>query len=115
MKHLVYIVLIAMIGISCSETPACMPPESITYTEHVKPIVEKNCFECHAPDKYKAMAGRNKIYEYKHLVSMAERGNLMGAVNHEKGYTPMPFNKGIKIDTCERVILQKWIDQGMLE
>lgn len=101
--------------VACSSAPKCETPEEVTYNLVVAPLVEEKCYMCHAPEKYKAKGGRVKLHEYASLKKLGEKGNLMGAVNHEKGYTAMPYKKEVKIDTCARLVLQAWVDGGFKE
>lgn len=44
-------------------------------------------------------------------VSDAAADNLMDAIRHENGASPMPKGGG-KLDDCSILVLQKWIDEG---
>ena len=98
---------------SCGSTVECEQPDEITYTKDVAAVIEAKCFMCHAPDVYKKKASRNEIYDYKSLKQMAESGQLMGSITHQKGFIAMPYKKGIKIDTCSIQLIDKWIKTGM--
>ena len=102
---------------SCNtkEKVVCNVESNITYSQHIAPIIETNCFECHAPDVYKEKASRNKIFNYEGLKDKAESGILYGSVSHQKGFIAMPYRKGKKIDTCDIATIKGWIDGGMKE
>jgi len=98
---------------SCtSSTPACDVPAEISYTNGISSIIKENCFTCHSPENYKKKGGYIKLYDEKSLKKLAKEGTLMGAVNHERGYIAMPYKKGIKLDSCVRVVLQTWVEEG---
>jgi len=98
---------------SCSDaTPTCDVPEGITYDNGISTIIKENCFNCHSPERYKSKGGYMKLYDEKALKKLAKDGTLMGAVNHERGYIAMPYKKGVKLDSCVRVVLQSWVDGG---
>lgn len=101
----------ALLG--CGPKVDCQVPQKVSYALEVAPVIEANCFTCHAPDVYKKKASRVKLYDYEHLREKAESGLLMGSVKHEKGFIAMPYKKGVKIDTCDIALLQAWVDQGM--
>ncbi|MFN8155378.1 MAG: hypothetical protein U0Y08_13890 [Bacteroidia bacterium] len=44
-------------------------------------------------------------------VSDAASDNLMDAIRHENGASPMPKGGG-KLDDCSILVIQKWIDEG---
>ena len=116
--QLTFIILVIFTLTSCSseaKVDVCEKPKDVTYSNKVASLIEEKCYSCHAPDVYKKKASRVKIFDYKSLKKQAEKGVLMGSVNHEKGYVAMPYKKGVKIDTCSRLVLQTWIDQGMKE
>ena len=102
---------------ACNSTPKidCQLPKTLSYTKDIAPVIEAKCFMCHAPDVYKKKASRNKIFDYKNLKKMGESGQLIGSITHAKGFIPMPYKKGIKIDTCAIAILSQWVNSGMKE
>lgn len=106
---------IIVFGCNTNKNIECNIEKNITYTNHIAPIIETNCFECHAPDVYKKKASRNKIFDYKSLKEKAESNLLYGSINHEKGFIAMPYKKGKKIDSCDIQIIKTWIDSGMKE
>ena len=85
---------------------------TVTYTEHVKPILEQSCTSCHAADR--EGAGRNgaplnvNLDTYENTVESGLRAN----VRIQAGTMP-PGTGGIPAE--ERALFQSWIDQGMPE
>ncbi len=116
-KFYLTIIVTLLMAISCSTTSkeSCDTPEVVTYSNQIGTLVETKCFECHAPDVYKTEASRVKIYDYASLRDMAESGQLIGSINHDKGYIAMPYRKGEKIDDCSISLFQAWVDSGMKE
>jgi len=103
--------------VSCKgeSKPVCDTPKDITYTNQVAPLIEQQCFMCHAPDVYKTKASRNKIFDYPSLKKMGESGQLIGSITHAKGFIAMPYRKGTKIDSCSIALIKQWVAQGMKE
>ncbi len=101
--------------LSCNSTPECESPEQISYTPTVANLIEIHCFKCHAQDVYKEKASRIKIYTYETLKQMGESGQLIGSITHSQGYIPMPYRKGVKIDSCDIEIIKKWVATGMVK
>lgn len=109
---------IVFLVFSCGKKEKNVPcdiPPTVTYKTNIAPIIEQECFECHAKEVYKKKASRNKIYDYKSLKKMAQEGMLLGALNHEPGFIAMPYKKGKKIDACKIKIISAWVSSGMKE
>ncbi len=99
--------------VSCNTAPTCNTSESVSYTSNIAPLIEVQCFKCHAKDVYKEKASRVKIYTYETLKKMGESGQLVGSITHAKGYIAMPYRKGSKIDSCDIETIKKWVSTGM--
>lgn len=86
-------------------------PDTVTYTQHIRPLLETNCTGCHAS----TLQGANRngaptgvdFDTYANAAQSAERGN----VRIQAG--SMPPTGGI--DSYDRALFQKWIDQELLE
>lgn len=78
---------------------------NITYNGTVFPILKAKCLECHSGD---APGGNLDFNNYDHVAFIAESGALMGAINHELGYEPMPKDGG-KLDDCSIDQIGIWI------
>lgn len=92
----------------------CTVPVNVSFTNDIKPVLNSGCGTtnsgCHnSPTATNNMTGLNSYTD----VVAAANGNLMDAVNHTGSVSAMPKDGG-KLDNCSISILQKWIDQGML-
>ncbi len=119
MKKLFYPILgfgLSILVWSCAKDNAedtfgdCNPLDVRLSTE-VNPIISaNNCLACHntagAPN-----AGGIDLSNYDHLKASAENGRLLGALNHESGFVPMPPS-GTKISECDILTIKTWIDEG---
>ena len=103
-------------------TPSCTEKENmdpqhpcdtieVTYAGVVQPILEQNCYSCHANGSSR---GNVTLGTYEEVVLIAQSGRLSGAINHEPGYAPMP-NYAPKLDSCDIYFIDKWIDEGALD
>lgn len=81
---------------------------SFAYSTEVKPIIGIWCLGCHNSG---AQSGSVNLDGYNNLQPYATSGLLLGCINHEAGFKPMPPN-GNKISSCDIKIIQKWIDDG---
>ncbi|MCF8230703.1 MAG: hypothetical protein K9J27_00835 [Bacteroidales bacterium] len=81
---------------------------NVTYETKIAPIMENNCNSCH--NQVSANAG---VFtdNYQDLKTIAENGQLWGAVNHEPGYTPMPKDAE-QLPDCDLKKIRIWIDNG---
>ena len=69
---------------------------NVTYNGTVLPILKAKCFSCHSGP---TPQGNLDFNNYAHVAFVAESGTLLGALNHESGYSPMPKN-GAPLDDC---------------
>lgn len=79
----------------------------ISYQNHITPIIQSNCINCHAG------AGANAdvhLDSYGGVYDAATNGQLVGATWHESGYTAMPPN--YQLDSCSLVQIKKWVLAG---
>jgi hypothetical protein len=98
----VLVLLLFMAVWSCKHEPDDIPgpdppgpdpePEqcdtlNVTYNGDVYPIFEQYCIWCHSgaiPE------GGIDLTDYETVAFLAQSGQLLGAINHEAGYSPMP-------------------------
>lgn len=95
--------------------------EAVTYKDHVKPILQKHCLNCHNADKSSAdldvstfqalMAGGSSGEAVK--AGNAGQSLLFRVTNHE--VEPKMPPKGGKIPDADIAVLKKWIEGGAPE
>lgn len=89
--------------VSCDSTAS-------TYQAHVLPIIQANCYSCHAGN---AEAGGNiRLEGYANLQRVASDGRLYRAVSHT-GPSPMPKG-GNKLSDCDIATINRWVQTGIL-
>jgi len=81
---------------------------NMTYSLNIKPIMDKSCTSCHSGA---APAGNISLDTYDNTKKSADDGSLLGSMQHESGYSPMPKNQ-VKLDDCTINIISAWINQG---
>ncbi len=95
--------------------------EMVTYEDHIFPIFEQSCLNCHNPDKQK---GGLDLSNYSGTIAggsggkIAEPGDgggstIFASVTHT-GENKMP-PKGDKIDKNQADLIRAWVDGGLLE
>jgi hypothetical protein len=86
---------------------------NVTFSGSVQPILNDHCYACHSNTTYTAGNGI-KLEDYADVVSQADR--LLGALNHEAGYTAMPDPPGTpKLDNCLITVIDIWVTAGTPE
>ena len=78
------------------------------YSTDVLPILQANCYRCHGNGN---VTGGITLDGYAALVTQVNNGNLIGAITHAAGYTPMPFDGG-KLSDCDIAKIKAWINEG---
>jgi hypothetical protein len=93
----------------------CDTAGTISFSQKVNPIITTFCgstggsaASCHGS------SSASGIPLVSHLdISNSASDNLMDAIRHVNGASPMPKGGG-KLDNCRIATIQKWIDQGKL-
>ncbi|MDF7813266.1 hypothetical protein [Hymenobacter sp. YC55] len=87
--------------------PTCNTAD-VTYALTVAPLLQKNCTSCHNAN---FASGGVNLSTYATVRTVALNGRLVGSVNHEPGYSPMPKG-GAKLAECDITQLRKWVTDG---
>lgn len=92
-----------------------------TFVDHVLPVLESSCLNCHNPDESK---GGLDLTSYAATMAGGSGGDVVqgGAPDRSRLYTlsahteepHMPPNKP-KIEQAQLDVLKRWIEEGMLE
>lgn len=82
----------------------------VSYSMDIVPILEKNCYVCHAEA---VRLGNVNLEGYFDLIDYVDDGSFIGAITHDPAYSPMPKGgpmlRSVVIDS-----IRAWIDQGAL-
>jgi len=84
----------------------------VTFSGTVTTILQP-CLTCHSNSAASSSGNGIKLQDYSDVMIVVNNGKLMGAVNHDNGFAPMPEGGG-KLPDCEIAQLKKWIDNGSL-
>lgn len=82
--------------------------EDVTYSESVIPILQENCYECHSIAENTAgitLEGYNNITQY------VNSGELLGVINHDPSFPPMPQGAPQLVD-CNIAKIEQWVADG---
>lgn len=106
--------------IAAALIPLASAQEKVTYDEHVFPIFEQACLNCHNPDKAKggldlsSFAGTMKGSSGGKIVEPGNPGSSLVAVVQQTAEPKMP-PEGEKLSNEQIQILKRWIEGGLLE
>ena len=129
MRMICTLIALFTLGYNLTGFAAELPPvavkKGVTYVADIKPIFEKNCLDCHGPDKQKAdlrldsleavlkgsedgkVVNPGNSAESQLVLSVAHLGDKdLYMPKAPKGKTPVPL-------TVEEIgLIRAWIDQG---
>lgn len=109
---------LALIALSCSKTseqaldPSTSSCDTVNmkYSANVVPILQSICYDCHSLTT-NGISGGIILEGYSNLKFRVDNGDLIGAITHAPGYTPMPFELP-KLSDCDINTIRSWINNG---
>ncbi len=113
---LIVLLFIAVFATNCKHDPELAgtpdPPDpkicdtlNVTYNGNVLPILQSNCIGCHSGA---TPEGNLDFNNYDHVAFVAQNGALMGSLNHQAEFEPMPKD-GNKLDDCSIQQIGIWV------
>ena len=101
--------IILIVGfVSCTAGKQASLP-TLTYTSHVKPIIDANCAStCHNAGR---SAGGIDLTTYEKVKEQTLTGKLITAIQHAEGAKPMP-KKAPKMDDATIQTIVNWANSG---
>lgn len=90
-------------------TPTC-DTVNMTFAANVVPILQANCYSCHANGN---VNGGVTLGTYAGVNAVVQNGNLLAAITHTGGVTPMPYQLP-KLSDCDINKIKDWINRGAL-
>lgn len=92
---------------ACSES-SC-DSTNVSYAADVRPIFELHCLGCHTGS---AISGGGIPFDtYTQVAAYVNNGRLIGAINHQPGFSFMPQGQP-KLDDCKIATITNWIAEG---
>lgn len=90
----------------------CDTAGSITYASHIKAIMDSRCGTNNPACHNSNGSGGYDLSNLAGITSSIDDGRFLGSIKHDNGFSPMPKNAGSKIDNCEILIIEKWLNTG---
>ncbi len=117
-KSLIYLVAVVFLGLFAKKT--LFPEPEISFSEEVKPILNKHCISCHGGVKKQGgfsllfreeALGKTKSGKPAIIPFHPEKSDFIARLTHEDPEERMPYRKEM-LSENEIRILEKWIRQG---
>jgi len=89
------------------------PVDMVTYTEHVKPIIDNNCIVCHANPPVNSAP--MPLIGYEHVKQAVIERGLIDRISREQGAPGMMPNGGMRLPQHQIDLIIQWKDQGFQE
>lgn len=86
-------------------------PDSVSYGQHVQPLLEAHCTDCHA--SYRQGADRNGAPVVLNLDTYADAVTWSEYANEQIQAGTMPPSGGLS--DYQRALFQRWVEQGTPE
>ena len=82
--------------------------ENVSYAEFIAPTMQTFCNSCHSAA---APSAGIITATYEGLKIVALDGRLVGSINHESGFSPMPQGQP-QLQECLRLKIKAWVQDG---
>ena len=88
-------------------------PEAVSFQNDIKPILQANCTQsiCHGAS---STSNNIKLDTHANLKSTTTGAKIIGAINHNDGFEPMPKAAG-KLAACDIESIEVWFSEGALD
>lgn len=83
---------------------------NVTYSGTIQPILQQNCYSCHSDA---ANLGSVSVEGYDNVLALVNDGRLVGSINYQAGFSPMPSDAP-KLSDCNLLKIDTWISHGAL-
>ncbi|MCB0609206.1 MAG: hypothetical protein H6562_22640 [Lewinellaceae bacterium] len=87
--------------------PACNPA-NFGFAADILPIIKNSCNGCHSGT---SPQGSVNLTDYNHIKGYVDNGSLLGAIQRQAGFNPMPPTGG-PLSDCRIEQIRKWVDAG---
>ncbi len=91
--------------------PSDCKTENVSYQADILPILTQKCYQCHDAANNQ---GNVTLEGYENLKFYVNSGQLLGAIRHDNGYSPMPQSGG-KLSDCNISLFEIWVAEGALD
>ena len=82
--------------------------ENVSFSQTIMPVFTNNCVSCHSGA---GASGGIKLTNHTEIVAAIDGGRLIGAINHQSGFSAMPQGAP-KLSDCTISQIDAWITLG---
>lgn len=90
-----------------------LPEETITYTAHVKTIINNNCIICHGTTP--ANGAPMPLTTYAAVKDAVQNRGLLDRISRAQGAAGMMPNGGTRLPQNQIDLINQWAEQGLQE
>jgi hypothetical protein len=114
MKKLIVSALLGLSVFACKkdsvEKEETCSPVAVSFMDEVIPIFQANCnfSVCHSAS---GQANGIVLDSYANVTSTTTEAKMIGAINHDAGFSSMPKSAG-KLDACTITTIEVWFEEG---
>ena len=90
-----------------------IPEETITYTEHVRTIINNNCIICHGTTP--ANGAPMPLTTYAAVKEAVQNRGLLDRISRPQGASGMMPNGGTRLPQSQINLINEWAAQGLQE
>lgn len=84
--------------------------DNMSYSQDILPILQSNCYVCHSAA---ARQGNIVLEGHAALLQRVNSGQLLGAIKHQPGFSPMPQGQP-QLSDCIIAKIESWVTDGAL-
>ena len=84
---------------------------NMSYADDIQPVLQTHCYSCHSNADAPRFGGNIKLEDYGDVKASADDGSLLGSIQHDNNYSPMPRGGG-KLNDCTLGKFRSWIADG---
>lgn len=117
--NFLFILISLILGTSCEnssesdlieQTPLT---ENITYTEHIKPIIDANCVACHSNP---SVGGASvPMTNYSQVKNVFENTDALDRMNRQPGESGFMPKNDSRLPQVSIDLVEQWMNEGYLE
>jgi uncharacterized membrane protein len=89
------------------------PTDDISYTVHIKPIINANCVSCHSNPAINGAS--SPMTNYNQTKNTFENTNALDRMNRQPGESGFMPLGGTRLPQASIDLVEQWINEGYLE
>ena len=89
--------------------PMC-DSDNMSFNDDILPILQSNCYDCHQQGNQISFIS---LEGYAAVKPFADNGKLVGVINHNPGFPPMPDGRP-KLPSCTIEKIESWVNDGAM-